>query len=184
MNGNVAKKTTHPTQEVDSMIDFELPEVSNTAPSGDATKPKVQVKRKRSAKGPTPEEIVAPGWDGGIRLDLTMPTSVNAIWRRSRFATYISPAYKNWMAKASAELEIQRAGKDWRTIEGPFDLAMMLPLKKRFMIDLDNRVKATLDWAQKAGLVANDKFANRILLEWGPVVAGVRVWLVPAEIDA
>lgn len=143
-----------------------------------AVKETAQMKRDRMSQA---KMLDVPGWDGGIRLDLPLPTSVNAIWRRSKFATYLSPSYKNWMQRADEQLQLQRAGKDWPCIEGPFNVAVMMPVQKQYVIDLDNRIKASLDWAQKAGLVANDKFANLLAVEWGPVPQGVRIWLVPAE---
>jgi len=129
-------------------------------------------------------EIVAPDWDGGIRLDLPLPTSTNLIWRVGRGHTYLNPAYKNWMERASAALEAQRSGLNVDHIPGWFDVAMMLSERKRGIADIDNRVKATLDWAKKAGLIVDDKLDNRVVLEWGPLPASqVRVWLVPSESD-
>lgn len=137
--------------------------------------------RKRNAPPPT---ILAPGWDGAIRLDLPLPTSVNAIWRRSKFSTYLSESYKNWKVRASEALGLQRPAQAIASIPGHFNAAMMLPEGKRGTSDLDNRIKAALDWAKADGLITDDRLANRILLEWGPVPKSRSIlWLIPAEPD-
>lgn len=127
-------------------------------------------------------QVVAPGWDGAIRLDLPLPTSTNAIWRQGRGRTYISASYKNWMARASEALEEQRAGLQLEHIGEHFHAAIMLSEKKRGIADLDNRTKASLDWAKKAGLIVDDKRCDLVVNEWGPIPASrALVWLVPAE---
>lgn len=123
-----------------------------------------------------------------ITLDLPLPPSTNTIWRRGKnrstgkSVTYLNPTYKKWKEKADVELLRQRVGKRWRMITGPFDVILTLPLKKRFKIDLDNRIKATLDWAKQAGLILEDKFQHTVLLRWGEAPMGARVELTPVEV--
>ena len=135
----------------------------------------------RRKKEPEPVIVydVLPGAQT-ITVDLPMPQSANTIWRRGRLSTYINPSYVKWKAKADAELARQLSG-DWETIRGPFNVTLTLPFRKRFIIDLDNRIKASLDWAAQAGLIENDKFQNRVVLEWGDVPLGARLSLTQAS---
>jgi hypothetical protein len=43
--------------------------------------------------------------------------------------------------------------------------------------DLSNRIKALEDWLQRAGLIENDKYCERLVAEWGRAPLGVRVRL-------
>ncbi|MEE9481777.1 RusA family crossover junction endodeoxyribonuclease [Methylobacterium ajmalii] len=147
--------------------------------------------RKRAPRAARPAETMpelgALDRSNAILLDLPMPNSVNTIWRRGRHSTYLNPSYRKWMAEADAALVAQRGNYHWPRIDGYFDAGLIMPMVKRGIFDLDNRIKATLDWAQKAGLILDDKNANRISLEWGHVSygtrLGVRLWMVPAEPD-
>ncbi|MCB1466552.1 MAG: RusA family crossover junction endodeoxyribonuclease [Rhizobiaceae bacterium] len=131
-------------------------------------------------------EIPEHTYRGSITIDLPLPTSTNRIWRQpSRFSKsprpYLNPTYEKWKREADGELMRQRPGKGWRTITGPFDVGLVVTLKKRFKFDLDNRIKAVLDWCKDVGLIVDDKFSNRVVIEWGEVPLGVRLTLSPAE---
>lgn len=119
---------------------------------------------------------------GEVEFDIPYPPSTNTIWRRGRNSTYLNPAYRKWKAKADEMLSGQRNGKGWRTITGPFEVKILLPLTKRFKTDLDNRVKGVLDWAKQAGLISDDKFQNKVVLEWADITAGAHVTLTPVQV--
>lgn len=102
-----------------------------------------------------------------------MPTSTNVIWRKGKGRTYLNPKYVAWKEEATAELLRQHG-----TVlphPGWFDVTIVVSDKKRGKMDLDNRVKAILDWAQKAGVVENDKYVDSLNMSWGKASSGVRV---------
>lgn len=94
---------------------------------------------------------------------------------------YINPTYVKWMKAADGEYVRQRTGNAWACISDWFDVVITLPNKKRGKLDCDNRIKAPLDWAQKAGIISDDKLVNRLLVEWGEAPLGFRITFAPAE---
>ena len=120
---------------------------------------------------------------GSISVDLPMPTSTNRIWRANTRTgkPYLNPTYAKWKNAADVELLRQRVGKGWRQITGPFDVHLVVSVAKRFKMDIDNRIKGVLDWAKNAGLILDDKYQNRVVLEWGDVPLGVRLTLTPSK---
>src|ERR1700680_2866807 len=89
-------------------------------------------------------------------VDLPFPRSVNRIWRGARGAVHRSPEYTAWV-KAADNLMLANGGMRGRqTIHGHFTALVEI---KRHSInsDLDNRIKVVLDYAQRIGLVSNDK---------------------------
>lgn len=129
-----------------------------------------------------------PDDSGRLTLDLPMPPTTNTIWRRGMNRktgapiTYLNPTYKKWKERADAELKDQLHGAKPVMITGPFDVVLTLPLHKRFKIDLDNRIKAALDWAKQAGLIVDDKFQNSVLLNWGDAPKGARMTISKANV--
>ncbi|WP_298962432.1 RusA family crossover junction endodeoxyribonuclease [uncultured Methylobacterium sp.] len=122
-------------------------------------------------------------------IDLPLPTSTNRIWRRGhsrrtgRTWTYLSTSYQTWKTKADDALRELKATGPIERISGPFDVHLVISKAKRFKTDLDNRTKAALDWATQAGLIDDDKFQNRVVIEWGRAPKGARLTLTEAQID-
>jgi crossover junction endodeoxyribonuclease RusA len=105
-----------------------------------------------------------------LALNLPYPPSVNRIWRASSAAAgkkvYISPAYKQWKDNADALLMSQR-GWMMHRVTGLFEVEIALcPPKGHPRGDLDNRIKAVLDFLQRATIVSNDKHCQRITAYW------------------
>lgn len=152
-------------------------------------------KRRRTPPAPVSTPDLPPaaiGHNGppSIVLDLPLPTSTNRIWRRGHSRrtgntwTYLSKSYQNWKVKAEAALKGQRPAMTLERIDGPFDLHLVITRAKRFKLDLDNRIKAALDFCVQSGLIEDDKFQNRVTVEWGKAPMGARLTLTPAEVDA
>lgn len=118
-----------------------------------------------------------------IVLDLPVPPSVNRLWRASaddRRRVYRAPCYKQWLHEADALVIINRQGPRGRIIRGWFELHFAMSDGYPHKGDLDNRLKAALDFLQSREYVANDKHARKITLEWVPpdqAPAGCRVTL-------
>lgn len=121
--------------------------------------------------------------DADFVLDLPYPPSVNRIWRSSPRAAgkqvYLAPAYKSWKDEANARLMTKR-GWMMRRIVGPFsaDLALCPP-KGHPRGDLDNRIKAVLDFLQQTTVISNDKHCQMICAYWVPGPEGCRVTVKP-----
>lgn len=105
-----------------------------------------------------------------VVIDLPYPPSVNKIWRHTAAITaqrvYLAPSYVAWKTEADALLMATR-GWTKRRIIGPFEIEIDLCCpRKHPRGDLDNRIKAILDWLQRAGVVSNDKDCQRLLVQW------------------
>jgi Holliday junction resolvase RusA-like endonuclease len=153
---------------------------------------KKAVTRRRTTKTEPTIETPAPiGHNGppGIEIDLPLPTSTNRIWRRGhsrgtgRTWTYLSKSYQTWKAKAAEALKVQFPTLPAK-ITGPFDVRLVITRAKRYKLDLDNRIKAALDFSVQSGLIEDDKFQNRVVVEYGKAPMGARLTLTPAEPDA
>ena len=111
----------------------------------------------------------------GIIIDLPTPPSVNRIWRANRAGpnkVSKSREYVSWQKSADALALSTGQFRGLKTIVGPFEAHIIV---KRVPGDLDNRVKGVLDWLQSRAVIADDKFCERIVLEWGEAPTGCRV---------
>jgi Holliday junction resolvase RusA-like endonuclease len=105
-----------------------------------------------------------------VVLDLPYPPSVNRLWRSTaaeKNRVYLSPSYVKWKEAADALLMATR-GWQIKTITGAFHLEIGLcPTSQGHPRgDLDNRIKAILDYLQRVEIIANDKNCHRLLAEW------------------
>lgn len=104
-----------------------------------------------------------------VTLDLPFPPSVNRIWRQAAKAgknrIRLAGDYIKWKADADVRVIVN---KTWRRvcIQGHFEAHIALNSEIGRWGDLDNRIKAILDWAQSRALVTNDKNCRRLIVEW------------------
>lgn len=115
-------------------------------------------------------------------IDLARPPSVNRIWRSRTGANgkpqfYLDGRYATW--KRDCDNRCLAAGWHKTPIKGPFKATVTLDASRR-VGDADNRLKACLDWLQRAGIIENDKLAETVTVRWGRAPEGCRVRLVPA----
>lgn len=116
---------------------------------------------------------------GGIIIDLPTPPSVNRIWRANRAGpnkVSISPEYRAWKKHADQTALATGQFRGLKTISGPFEARIIL---RRQPGDLDNRHKGILDWLQSRGVIADDKYCEKLTLEWGDAPHGCRVTVRP-----
>jgi Holliday junction resolvase RusA-like endonuclease len=114
-----------------------------------------------------------------IVIDLPYPPSVNRIWRANKAgpkAVSISPEYRTWKKHADGLALSMAQFRGVKTIVGPFEAKIVL---KRQRGDLDNRSKGVLDWLQSRGVIADDKYCERLTMEWGEAPTGCRVTVRP-----
>lgn len=103
-----------------------------------------------------------------IVLHLPFPPSVNRIWRSggksSAGRVYTAPGYTKWKAQADAAvMTIRRPER----ISGAFcaDIALCPP-KGHPRGDLDNRIKAILDFCERIELISTDRYCERVCAYW------------------
>jgi|SRR5579872_1604627 len=102
-------------------------------------------------------------------VDLPLPPSVNRLWRSAGKKVFRSQEYQDWQRQADLAFMCVKRGQV-RTIQGEF-IAVIEFKRPRTNADLDNRTKAVLDFAQRVGLIANDKNAVEITLRWSDEAA-------------
>ena len=107
--------------------------------------------------------------EGVLTLHLPFPPSGNTYYRRSAHATYLSAKGREFKERV-AEI-VAEAGQ---RIEGRLQIFMSLyaPTKRKY--DIDNRIKATLDALQDAGVFEDDEQVDKITVKRCEVVKGGR----------
>lgn len=102
-------------------------------------------------------------------IKLPMPPSVNSIWRTGknprtgRPIHYRDKKYVAWIVEADRMLLAQ---KPLPKITGHFSVIVTLDKSKR-RGDADNRLKPVLDQLERAGIIENDKYADKVAVLWG-----------------
>lgn len=105
-----------------------------------------------------------------IVIDLPFPPSVNRIWRGVRRrdggnAVMLSPEYRQWKDAADALALLRRACRDSNRVKGPFEATILLNMEAGIG-DVDNRIKAVLDWLQSRQVVENDSLCMELTIRW------------------
>jgi Holliday junction resolvase RusA-like endonuclease len=99
-----------------------------------------------------------------ICIDSPYPVSFNRAWRvrrlRGRVVVHRSDVYKKWQKQFGLEWLAQKP-RDFKRIDGPFEVVIILsPVKKRAH-DLENRIKVLLDACQVFGIIDDDIHCRR-----------------------
>ncbi len=116
-----------------------------------------------------------------IVLDLPFPPSTNRIWRtRARptgTSVYLAPEYRKWKDRADMTvLSLRQYPR--RKIGGAFTADIVLDVgQRKARGDLDNRIKATLDWIVTREIVRDDRDLDALTVSWGEAPHGARVTL-------
>ena len=111
-------------------------------------------------------------------LALPFPPSVNAMWRYGRERVYKSKSYAAWIEAADAAMMTTRPKP--KPVHGHFTIDLSLPATKRGRSDVDNRLKAILDWLQRVELIDNDRFCDEAAVSWADTTE-CRVTISPAK---
>lgn len=108
-----------------------------------------------------------------VELHLPFPPSTNKLWRKTKrgVGMMLSEEYVRWKDQADKVARQTAACRGLKTITGKFEARIIL---RRFVHnfkghqgDIDNRIKAVLDAAQRFELIADDKHCERLVVEWG-----------------
>ncbi len=112
-------------------------------------------------------------------IDLPFPPSTNAIWARGGHGRVrLSKDYMAWKEQADKFVLYTGAWRSAHKITGHFTAAIILDESERNRAgDLDNRIKAVLDWCQSRDLIRNDRDCEKLCAWWGPAEHGCRVTL-------
>lgn len=126
-----------------------------------------------------------------IVVDLPYPPSVNKLWKNggalSTNRVYLAPSYVKWKSAADA---LFMSSRGWlkKKVAGAFEIEIDLCCPTKYPRgDLDNRVKAVLDYLQRAEIIANDKHCERLVVQWVEqerAPHGCRVTLRPFHIKS
>jgi Holliday junction resolvase RusA-like endonuclease len=121
-----------------------------------------------------------------VVLHLPMPPSVNAATRVGRNKVngkpfvYSSREKQRFFADAGMMYLAQKRITGF--VKGPFTYHLILNEKLRHgNADGDNRMKYALDFAQKVGLIENDKLAEGGSWAWGPCEHGAMLSIHPVS---
>lgn len=109
-----------------------------------------------------------------IELHLPSPPSVNAT--RRAHGPGIARLTK-WHKQA--DMAVLAAGRLPKAIPGMFEALIIMPESSR--MDLDNGIKAVIDYASRLNLVTDDnkKYMRRVTVEFGDAPHGCRLILRP-----
>lgn len=120
-----------------------------------------------------------------IILHLPFPPSLNlankvGINRHSRKPfVYSSQEKSKFFRDADALFLMQK--RNLRSVDGPFNYHLILNETMRHgNADGDNRAKYVLDFAQRVGLIKNDKYAEGGSWSWGSCEYGAMLSIHPA----
>ncbi len=120
-----------------------------------------------------------------IVLHLPWPPSVNAANKYSRKGYYPSDEKKNFFRDADALFLTQKRALGGLNIKGPFTYHLVLNRDQRGpLADGDNRMKYPLDFAQRVGLIENDRLAEGGSWSWGNCEHGAMLSIHPVSVEA
>jgi Holliday junction resolvase RusA-like endonuclease len=101
-------------------------------------------------------------------IDLPFPPSVNRIWRNTSGArghVYLSAEYRAWIKQANMAVIVNGTWRKRTPMPGEFRALILLSRAERAG-DVDNRIKAVLDWAQRSELIRDDRLCEEITARW------------------
>ncbi len=100
-------------------------------------------------------------------MDLPFPPSTNEIWRQVARRVILSEAYRLWKKQADMAVVANGCWRNKVRMPGAFAAEILLSgAHRRTTSDVDNRIKAVLDWAQRVELVRNDAHCEDVRARW------------------
>ncbi len=114
--------------------------------------------------------------DGSITIrTLHIPPSVNNCFANVKGKGRIrTERHRQWAAAAGWDFN----GKG--TVSGAFEVRITIDRNTRHILsDIDNRCKPVLDLLQEHRIVENDRYCERVTIEWGEAHGGMLVRVEP-----
>lgn len=115
-----------------------------------------------------------------VSLELPFPPSVNVMWRRGRFSTYLSPdgrKYKEDVADYLVANQIPKFG------DKPLKISMILRPRDKRKTDIDNRIKCVLDALESAGLFDDDYQVEDLHIVRGEPIKGGKMLVIVEAVN-
>lgn len=100
----------------------------------------------------------APAAPGSFTLTLPLAPSTNNLFVNAGRTRRKSADYRTWLKSALVAMLMQRP----RAVRGPIKVAIAVPVAARG--DLDNRIKAALDFCVARDLIDDDRHIQEILI--------------------
>lgn len=119
--------------------------------------------------------MITAGSSEPYTFDLPKPPSVNKFEAKLGNA---SPVVQKWIKNADGFV-MAYAPKPRPHIKGAFELRLTWSSSNFTHDDVDNRIKATLDYLERLELIENDRFCCKVTAEFGQAPEGCRVTLIP-----
>lgn len=105
-----------------------------------------------------------------LTVDLPFPVSVNRVWRSGNKRVFRSPQYMAWLKEAHGCWLQQRSQYKTWGLRGYYAVTITLCPPDNRHRDLGNFEKVCSDFAQAAGIIENDRFCRRLVIEYGSKV--------------
>lgn len=103
-----------------------------------------------------------------IKINLPLPPTTNNLFCTGRNGRrFTNPIYAQWQWAAAAALQEQ---KPIEGVKGPFRFWLTVPVDMRG--DVDNRLKAAIDFCVAHAITPDDKHAQSVKAERGAVEPG------------
>lgn len=119
-----------------------------------------------------------------VVVDLPRPPSLNRLWRFGRGRMYRSKAYMDWLRQADLHWLCAKPKMRVKGILGTFQAEIILSRPDKRRRDVDNGVKAVLDWAQRVEIIENDSLCEQAIIRYGkPEEAPLGVRLIIKGVD-
>lgn len=108
-------------------------------------------------------------------LDLPAPPSVN---RTRRLDSKGAGLVLRWVEQCDARIFASGGMKMYRRVPRRFEATIIFD-ESLVNLDLDNGVKAVIDYVRRVGLITDDskKYMRRLVIEWGEAPHGCRLIL-------
>lgn len=118
---------------------------------------------------PTDRPFALPAASREIAIDLPFPPSTNRLHGRSASSRkyFRRSKYESWLSNADAMVTLHGSYPRPK-LDGKFEATLLFDEGAGKNSDLDNRIKATLDWVVSREVVTDDRYCRRLVAQWVP----------------
>ena len=104
-----------------------------------------------------------------IVIDLPFPPSTNRLHGRSPTSRkyYRRGKYESWLQHAD-QMVLLHGSLPRTRLDENFEATLLFDEAAGKNSDLDNRIKAVLDWAVSREIVTDDRYCRRLVAQWVP----------------
>ena len=106
-----------------------------------------------------------------IIISLPFPPSVNVMYRRGKFSTYLSQQGRDYKQKVSEMIAEYKPAIE-NALQGRLSVFLGMSAPSRRAYDIDNRIKCVLDSLQDAGVFEDDEQIDYLTVLRLPISKG------------